>query len=1433
MLMKPQSVDDVAKAEMLGFIGQMLRFVYDDSHTEDLVTIDHSIASLEQAATLSMNDDLEQGQYLHKLGKVLMDRSDLLSLEPDLAKAITMLERAVHLTPDSSNKKAVFLNNLSIAYRSENEHFGREEALRKARSASDRALGLSRHDIAQLPSILTTRANLFLRCFEQLAQMETLEEGINCLEEAVRLSSNAPDISYRLHDLSNLYFTCFKHSKDSSALQKAISATSEQALSLITDNSENKSEYLGTLGSLFLARFEQDGDVADLDRSISLGEQAAELSPKNWLENGYRLTALGSSFLRRFEWLGNIIDIDSSVSLLVRASNTLPEGRNKAICLNSLGQALLLRFGRLGDTKDLETSLLSFKQAIALISDMDAVKPGYLNNLSWALQVRFTCLWRIEDLDDCILSLNQAIALVSDDHPMKPGFLSNLGDSYLKRHNKLKDIEDLNHAIEISKRAVDLTPPGHARKPTRLLHLGKAYLKRFEDHTKECAYLNEAMWTLYEAVKLTPEGHPFKVDCLTWMGICTRNFFDAFRNVGGLDRAINAYQMAATSPTGEPSLLYAAAMLWAHAAHIRHGPSSQAIDAYSTAMDLVPRIAWLGRDIATRHKDLADKGEEVSEAAVTAIEKGDYDIALEWLEQGRSVVWGQLLNLHSLVDKLCGVNNDDEPLEDVAQHHRHLAEDWERIVEQVRALPGFGSFLRPKRITELRRAAFRGPVIFLNIHKYRCDALILPEMCHSDAILHVPLDQFSIKKALALQSWLRQALGASGMQVRGSMPAFSQSQGGPSFQKILSTLWLQIVKPILDKLNHKVSSSSTPPRIWWCATGPVAFLPLHAAGIYDTTTEPGSKVFDYVTSSYTPTLTALLNDMSKQEFRGLLAVSQPSTPGQKALPETVNEVRAIEKRVGCFNLEWLNGSQATVSSVLSGMAEHSWIHLACHAVQRVDQSTKSAFCLDQGQLELSQIITKSLPFAELAFLSACQTASGDEKLSEEAVHLVAGMLLAGYQSVIATMWSIRDSDAPLVADSVYSRLLADARPDSTASAHALHCTVEKLRRTVGEQSFVAWRPSPSTKSSPLPAAMSTACSRTTMTNFPVSHNGTVYFPDGNIVLMALRDPRTRVVFRMYKGVLASRSPVFEGMFSLPAQGTTEQYDGAPAVYMPDDANHLQLLLEVLYLGREVPSKRLSPDTPSDVWPILELCRKYQIDSLRNTIITRLEEDWPPSLDGWDVLDAQIQSMALIWTRDHRDALRKPTQTAEYFDTSVPEPASAIQLAREFDIPSILPAAFYTLSRISIDENWHIMHDLDERTSQPTRTARWRDLGPQDFICLLEGRARLQGVMDYDYSEPSSNLVDIYYDENPHARSSFCTESTRETFYDQIGDAASDSSDVLGALHPYQAKFHSGHKVCPSCSRKFTMEVHNLRQYIWDRLPEHFGLCEPASDSESM
>ena len=101
--------------------------------------------------------------------------------------------------------------------------------------------------------------------------------------------------------------------------------------------------------------------------------------------------------------------------------------------------------------------------------------------------------------------------------------------------------------------------------------------------------------------------------------------------------------------------------------------------------------------------------------------------------------------------------------------------------------------------------------------------------------------------------------------------------------------------------------------------------------------------------------------------------------------------------------------------------------------------------------------------AELAFLSACQTATGDASLSEEAVHLSAGMLAVGFRAVVGTLWSIGDAEAPVVADAFYASLLEQRRRgidalSRTGAAYALHDAIKVLRERVGEENFLKWAP---------------------------------------------------------------------------------------------------------------------------------------------------------------------------------------------------------------------------------------------------------------------------------------------------------------------------------------------------------------------------------------
>jgi CHAT domain-containing protein len=146
----------------------------------------------------------------------------------------------------------------------------------------------------------------------------------------------------------------------------------------------------------------------------------------------------------------------------------------------------------------------------------------------------------------------------------------------------------------------------------------------------------------------------------------------------------------------------------------------------------------------------------------------------------------------------------------------------------------------------------------------------------------------------------------------------------------------------------------------------------------------------------------------------------------------------------------LESAEGIKRRVTREMENCSWLHLACHGVQRLDEPTKSALVLEDGHLTLEEIIKLNLPKAEFAFLSACQTTTGDEKLSEEAVHIAGGMLLAGYRGVVATMWSIQDELAPKVTNEFYGHILGDGeRPDNRKAAEALHKSVQAIRKKEG------------------------------------------------------------------------------------------------------------------------------------------------------------------------------------------------------------------------------------------------------------------------------------------------------------------------------------------------------------------------------------------------
>ncbi|KAF8594972.1 hypothetical protein BDV93DRAFT_549011 [Ceratobasidium sp. AG-I] len=313
---------------------------------------------------------------------------------------------------------------------------------------------------------------------------------------------------------------------------------------------------------------------------------------------------------------------------------------------------------------------------------------------------------------------------------------------------------------------------------------------------------------------------------------------------------------------------------------------------------------------------------------------------------------------------------------------------------------------------------------------------------------------FSSEQATQSRAQMLYFIRSRGLDVRGVR--VHKPEPKCEFKRALGVLWKDVVKPILDFLGYlRAPLAGSLPRITWCTTSLLSFLPLHAAGDY----ESQEMIFNYVVSSYTPNLSAALSSGKLNSvFSGILTVGQESTPGMNPLPGTVAELTRIQETAQGHTVTQLDGHLATPTTVMAAMEQHSWVHFACHASQNPTSPFQSAFYLHDGNLDLSTIIRKQLKNADLAFLSACQTATGDESISNEALHLAAGMLMAGYKSVIATMWSIGDDDAPLIAEKVYEHLLEGGVPDSRRAAVAVHKATARLREKVGVEAFEKWAP---------------------------------------------------------------------------------------------------------------------------------------------------------------------------------------------------------------------------------------------------------------------------------------------------------------------------------------------------------------------------------------
>ncbi|EPQ50718.1 hypothetical protein GLOTRDRAFT_133820 [Gloeophyllum trabeum ATCC 11539] len=319
---------------------------------------------------------------------------------------------------------------------------------------------------------------------------------------------------------------------------------------------------------------------------------------------------------------------------------------------------------------------------------------------------------------------------------------------------------------------------------------------------------------------------------------------------------------------------------------------------------------------------------------------------------------------------------------------------------------------------------------------------------------------------------------------------------------------------------------------------------------------------------------------------------------------------------------------------------------------------------------------------------------------------------------------------------------------------------------------------------------------------------TLWLYDGNVVLCAKNLNGEHVGFRVHMSVLSKASPIFADMFALPASNANELWGGQPFIRMPDSAEDLEEVLKILYhetcilfaLGLSLNSVTRTPRSKYTVdrgtnTVARALATNHEITSLRYPIVKRPTEDWPTSIETW--VEGEI-------------------------------------VAKKYGVPTILHAAFYHLSRLSLEFRDNESKPTKERRHPlmffGTRTARWKTLAGDDYYRLFIGRTKLKkdaldglcywASMAHPDSDSDSDEDELRPDEpGPRCR------LARGKAITELHECIRRSEDVLHLLHDYTGDIHSTwmKDLCWTCRLAVRRQAKELRGGLWNHLPEFFDL----------
>lgn len=1034
-------------------------------------------------------DVLEPGELLIDEARSMLD---ILAREFDTVAVrlvTTLTEAALALTAPGDPRRADYFSNLAAALFAAHRGAGDAEYLWRAVRACRTAVAEAAPGPPRLPHVVNLAIGLNLMS-DATGDLSAVEESLGLL--GALLPRDISDASLRARALSahsTARLAMYKAKQDPADLARAIDLC-RGAVAADGESSAPGTASLTNLAEMLRVRYELDGDQRDLDEAIRLLEGLLRDAPGADPDQPRRMAVLASALSA-----ADPPDLDRSVELCEAAvlqaatHERVPVGQLRPF--SALAGALVVRHWLRMGSDDLQEAVALHRESLAALPAGHADRSRRLANLASALLSRHRLDGDPADAEEAVSLMRAAVRLVPEGDEDLPYRLNMLGVTLTQLASSTDDRERCDEAVGFLTRAVEMTPAGDLAGEARLRHLGDALELRFR-LTDTPADLDAAIAAFGSSAERVLPGFPDRAldDYDLGQALAARaEHLEQAGDYAGAARdrqaALAAWQSAAQSAPAVVPVRLAAADRWARTA-LATGDLVGAVTAFALAIEMMPRLSWHGLPRPDQERLLLEWNGLAGEACAAAIEAGLPRRAVELLDAGRSILWEQQLNLRRdastlaadrpdlasrlrdlcmsiraletgslTADRLSARPRAEEPGQAGTGSSARMSLSWrlDELIEEIRRLDGHSGFWRIPPFADLAEAARAGPVILVNVSARRCDALIV----RPGEVEVVSLPGLTLERADFVLSRQLQITGA--MRGYARLSSRQRARLSQELRDILGYLWHAVAAPVLARLGIAASDGDWP-RLWWCPTGPLSLLPLHAAQTYDPVRGTDVGVIDHVISSYTPALRALrtaADEFPAQTRDGNMLVVAVDEAGDAAsLPYLQHEV-ARTLLATTRPVSVLAGRKATRQAVSAGLYQHRWLHFAGHSLQDLRHPGRSRLRLADGDLTLLEIAALELRHAELAYLSSCEGGTGAQTLPDEAVHLAASLQMAGFRHVVAAVWSISDQSAAAMASDVYQRLEVSAGSAfDWAVAEAVHRAVRQLRSRYPPLSWAAY-----------------------------------------------------------------------------------------------------------------------------------------------------------------------------------------------------------------------------------------------------------------------------------------------------------------------------------------------------------------------------------------